>query len=144
LLAPDGKVVKNIAGYALPKRLTGSFGILGIIAEVTFRLHPVQADSATWTITSDDLDALATVQPQISAAAMSVESLQIRSTEIGFALDVRFASLHEVLQEHEARLHRLCSPLTVRSSTNEVWRERERLFDIGRAAILKITAPPLS
>lgn len=36
-----GKVVKNVAGYDLGKVLTGSFGTLGIITEVAFRLHPV-------------------------------------------------------------------------------------------------------
>src|SRR5919202_2840773 len=36
-----GKVVKNVAGYDLPKLFTGSLGTLGIIAEVTFRLHPL-------------------------------------------------------------------------------------------------------
>jgi glycolate oxidase FAD binding subunit len=36
-----GKVVKNVAGYDLGKLFTGSFGSLGVIAECTFRLHPV-------------------------------------------------------------------------------------------------------
>ena len=36
-----GKVVKNVAGYDLGKLYTGSFGTLGIVAEATFRLHPV-------------------------------------------------------------------------------------------------------
>jgi glycolate oxidase FAD binding subunit len=36
-----GKVVKNVAGYDLGKLFTGSFGTLGIIAELTFRLHPL-------------------------------------------------------------------------------------------------------
>jgi glycolate oxidase FAD binding subunit len=36
-----GKVVKNVAGYDLGKLFTGSFGTLGVIAECTFRLHPL-------------------------------------------------------------------------------------------------------
>ena len=40
-----GKVVKNVAGYDLGKLLTGSFGTVGVIVSVAFRLHPIPETS---------------------------------------------------------------------------------------------------
>lgn len=42
-----GKVVKNVAGFDLPKVACGSLGTLGMIANATFRLHPLPEASAT-------------------------------------------------------------------------------------------------
>ena len=47
-----GKVVKNVAGYDLHKLMTGAFGTLGIITEVTFRLHSVPRHTRSFTVTS--------------------------------------------------------------------------------------------
>ena len=40
LVRGGGKVVKNVAGYDLPKLFIGSFGTLGVIVEATVKLRP--------------------------------------------------------------------------------------------------------
>ena len=42
-----GKVVKNVAGYDLPKLFTGAEGRLGRLLELTLRLHPLPARTCT-------------------------------------------------------------------------------------------------
>jgi glycolate oxidase FAD binding subunit len=40
LVRGGGKVVKNVAGYDLPKLYIGSFGTLGVLVEATMKLRP--------------------------------------------------------------------------------------------------------
>jgi len=40
-----GKVVKNVAGFDIPKLMVGALGSLGAIASATFRVHPIDKRS---------------------------------------------------------------------------------------------------
>jgi glycolate oxidase FAD binding subunit len=44
LVRGGGKVVKNVAGYDLPKLFIGSFGTLGVIVEASLKLRPLPDD----------------------------------------------------------------------------------------------------
>jgi glycolate oxidase FAD binding subunit len=47
LVRGGGKVVKNVAGYDLPKLFTGAEGRLGELLELTLRLHPLPDSTCT-------------------------------------------------------------------------------------------------
>src|SRR5438552_13079707 len=46
-----GIVVKNVAGYDLPRLMTGSVGSLAVIVTATFKLYPLPAASRTLAVT---------------------------------------------------------------------------------------------
>jgi len=125
-----GKVVKNVAGYDLHKLMTGSFGTLGVITEVNFRLHPVEQNTQTWTI-SGKLDALADLMLRVQASTMQVSGMQMRGLhrESSDRLDIRFAGRPECLLRHEEQLRSMVAGLEMTSAADHVWREREHLVD---------------
>lgn len=51
-----GKVVKNAAGFDIPKLLVGSLGRFGVMVELTFKVFPAAESSTTLRIDYPDLD----------------------------------------------------------------------------------------
>lgn len=45
------RVVKSVSGYDIPKLMVGSLGTLGVLTELTLRLHPAPEFEATWLAT---------------------------------------------------------------------------------------------
>jgi glycolate oxidase FAD binding subunit len=72
-----GKVIKNVAGYDIGKLFAGAFGTLGLIAEVTVRLHPRPARTATVVGRSSDSSELAGAAAALAHAPLEADCLDL-------------------------------------------------------------------
>ncbi len=61
LFKSGGRVVKNVTGYDLSKLVTGSFGTLAVLTEVTLRVVPRPAETGTLVLSGVGVDAIVAV-----------------------------------------------------------------------------------
>jgi len=83
-LSFGGQVMKNVAGYDLSRLMTGAFGTLGIILEVTIKVVPIPESEITCCDSMTKEKALTTMQDlsaqaiPISASCYDGEALYVR------------------------------------------------------------------
>jgi glycolate oxidase FAD binding subunit len=77
LARSGGKVIKNVAGYDLAKLFCGSFGTLGLVLQVSVRLHPLPASTATALGAATDPNLLARAARALAAAPFELEALDV-------------------------------------------------------------------
>jgi len=82
-----GRVVKNVAGYDLSKLFTGSYGSLGIIAELNFKLRPRPEREATVAIDGAVPDLLALANTIVTARLFPVAA-EIVSPAFAALIDI--------------------------------------------------------
>ena len=76
-LRVGGRVVKNVAGFDLVRLSTGAFGTLGVLTDISVRLHAKPAVDATFAIGIDaDRDPLDVVQ-SLGLRALSFHALEV-------------------------------------------------------------------
>ena len=82
VIKAGGRVVKNVAGYDLCKLFTGSYGTLGIITELIFKLRPRPAREAT-IVATGSVKALISAGRTIINAKLFPVAAEILSTTLG-------------------------------------------------------------
>ncbi len=78
LAKAGGKVIKNVAGYDLPKLYAGSFGTLGLIVELVLRLHPLPERTISVSGRSADPDEIAAAAWRLADSPLEPEALDVR------------------------------------------------------------------
>ncbi len=88
-----GKVVKNVAGFDLPKLFTGALGTLGVIIDATFRLYPIPAASRTVVLTAPEPAPLCDLTLRIIGSTLIASAIDVygdTTSSEGPRLAVRF------------------------------------------------------
>ena len=130
-----GRVVKNVAGYDLMKLFTGSYGTLGVLSQVTFRVYPLPEASGTVVLTGD-AKAISQAADTLRGSALTPTQADLLSTQLvsnlelgkGLGLIARFQSIAESVKEQSNRLLEVGAQLglqgTIYSAADEadLWR----------------------
>jgi glycolate oxidase len=77
LVAGGGRVVKNAAGFDLPKLLTGSLGRLGVIVELTLKVLPAPEEWASLRLEMGDLDSALDAVARLARSSLELEALDL-------------------------------------------------------------------
>jgi glycolate oxidase FAD binding subunit len=136
-----GKVVKNVAGYDLPKLATGAMGTLGVITQATFRLHPLPRNARTLSIDAGNLETAQVLLLDMEAATLAHTALQMRfAANTEPQIDILLEGTEAGIASQEARVRELARTAVVAEASPDVWKARERLAE--SSAVAKICVLP--
>ena len=132
-----GRVVKNVAGYDLPKLFAGSFGTLGIITEVTLRTYPLPHSFRTISVQFTDLVNANQYMMAIADTSLVPTGLQLRvATGQSPIVDVRFEGLEEGITAQIGKATTLASSGKIVTTSEDVWSKREELWSADESAMV--------
>jgi glycolate oxidase FAD binding subunit len=100
-----GKVVKNVAGFDLPKLMVGSLGTLGLITTATFRLHPLPEEEVTLRLPGRTAAGVRSLMRAVKEAQLEPTSLVAAWRQADeFDVAVRFEGFRAGVAEQRERL----------------------------------------
>lgn len=106
-----GRVVKNVAGYDLMKLMTGSWGTLAAITQVTLRVYPRPETSRTVILTGATPAIAQAARTLLNSALVPIAATLLSPTLVttmnrpaGYGLLVRFGGLDASVQEQADRV----------------------------------------
>jgi glycolate oxidase len=77
LVGGGGRVVKNAAGFDLPRLMVGSMGRLGVLVEIAVKVFPAPAAWATLIAAAPDFPAALAAMARAAASGVDIEALDL-------------------------------------------------------------------
>jgi glycolate oxidase FAD binding subunit len=146
LASSGGKVVKNVAGYDLPKLVTGALGTLGIITRAVFRVHPLPRNTRSFSVFAGNAEETQRFVLAVQDSKLAHTFLQSQfSDEAPPVSDILFEGTEAGLSAQESQLRNLAAPANVIETSTPTWAAREELWsfvDPGTTAVAKISILP--
>jgi len=104
LVHGGGKVVKNAAGFDLPKLMVGSLGELGVMTELSFKVFPRPEAYVTLRAVYPALDTALEAMQKASSARLDIDSLELESSNGEWRLWARLGGIYTALLARASRL----------------------------------------
>lgn len=104
LIRGGGKVVKNAAGFDLPKLMVGSRGGLGILTELSFKVFPIPETYISFRVPYNDLNDALEAQVRATSSALRLAALDIEVLDQGYNLWVRLGGRMDTMPARQDRL----------------------------------------
>ena len=140
LVTGGGKVVKNAAGFDLPKLMVGSLGRLGALVELSFKVFPQPPAMATLRADYATLDAALESMASLTRQPLDIEAIDLAPSAAGASLWVRIGGREDTLQARSERLQSLLGRAERLADAGEqaYWRAvNEFTWAAGCAALVK-------
>jgi glycolate oxidase FAD binding subunit len=131
IASSGGKVVKNVAGYDLPKLATGALGTLGVITRAVFRLHPLPRNTRTLTVAAASAEEMQRVILAVLGAQLAPAAIQART---GNEVDILLEGTPDGIAAQESAIQQMAA---VREGSLAAWKAREELW--GDASFVNST-----
>ncbi len=139
-------MVKNVAGYDLPKLVTGALGTLGVIVRAVFRLHPLPRNTRSFSVSAADAEVTQRFVLAVQDSKLAHTFLQSHfSNDATPVSDILFEGTEAGLSAQETQLRTLsgaASATAASTSTRNARAELWGLSDSGTTAIAKISILP--